>query len=105
MIPRRHGPARRIEVRPLGTCSACAGQGVIKGVFHEMACAGCDGSGVVDRVTGEALDPQELIVQLRIRLTRANETIELQRIRLERAGLAGGPSADYQGAGGNWTGD
>ena len=96
---------------PLGRCEICLGKGVIKGIFHVMECAGCNGAGLVHEVTGEALAPAAMVGQLRQRLSRAEGVIEQQRQRLERAGLMGA-AKDYAGqnnkhhrGGGNWTGD
>jgi RecJ-like exonuclease len=91
--------SRRIAVIPLARCEICQGKGVIKGIFHTMDCAGCNGAGLVDRQTCEALSPEVMVQQLRVRLNRANRQVEQQREQLERAGLVPvtGPAADYQG--------
>ncbi|WP_165677448.1 hypothetical protein [Metapseudomonas otitidis] len=108
MIPKRHGPARRLEVINLAGCPACAGAGWIKGIWHDMPCASCNGAGLVNRETGEALPAEDLVIQLRLRLNRANRL--LAHYESERP--TGGPHADYTGkknpagiGGGNWTGD
>lgn len=95
----------------LERCEICKGLGRIRGVFHVMECAGCNGGGFV-RPDGLALEYPELVTQLRLRLTSANQGIEQQRAVIERAGLGKGAADDYQGArnrrgvgGGNWTGD
>ncbi|WP_375738058.1 hypothetical protein [Pseudomonas boanensis] len=112
MIPKRHGPSRRIAVRALGTCEHCKGEGITKGIFHEMACYACHGSGIVDRETGAAIELGELVLQLRMRLTRVNTENKALREQLERAGIVPGPAQDYAGkknrrgiGGGHWTGD
>jgi len=106
-VKRRHGPDTRLPQRPLKECEACQGNGWIRGVFHEMECASCDGGGLVDRATGERIDPKELVVLLRLRLNRA-----MQIVRLYEQTQPAGPGADYGGrenkhhrGGGNWTGD
>jgi len=104
---------RMVAVIPLGRCEICQGKGVIKGIFHTMDCAGCNGAGLVDRQTCEALSPEVMVQQLRVRLNRANRQVEQQREQLERAGLVPvtGPAADYQGnnkkgaGGAHFTGD
>ncbi|MFI8479653.1 hypothetical protein ACIGCM_03690 [Pseudomonas sp. NPDC078700] len=96
-------------MRKLDRCEVCVGKGVIKGIFHRMACAGCNGSGLVDPSTRLALDYPELVEQLRVRLDHATKGLE----RLKR-GIrpVTGVEADYQGknnkrhpGGGNYTGD
>lgn len=107
MIPKRHGPDRKIGVIPLGRCEICQGMGVIKGIFYEGACAACNGSGLVNRDTGEALSSDSMVVQLRLRLNRANRL--LAQYEGEKKC---GAHEDYTGrhnpagkGGGNWTGD
>lgn len=102
---RQHGPSRRVEQVPLAGCSACAGKGFIKGVFHEMPCAACNGSGLVAKATGEPLAAEDLVLQLRIRLSAERRRAEHLQRMVDRAGLSG-PAADYVGKpSGNWTGD
>lgn len=104
---------RQVAVIPLVRCEICQGQGVIKGIFHTMECAGCNGAGLIDRDSCEALSHAAMVQQLRVRLNRANRQIEQQREQLERAGLlpVAGPAADYQGnnkkgaGGAHFTGD
>ena len=88
-----------VHVIPLARCEICQGKGVIKGIFHTMDCAGCNGAGLVDRQTCEALSSEVMVQQLRVRLNRANRQVEQQREQLEAAGLVPvtGPAADYQG--------
>lgn len=45
------------------------------GVFHEMACFHCGGSGIVCGESGEPLADQDTIMQLRIRLNWANKRV------------------------------
>jgi hypothetical protein len=86
---------------------------VIKGVFYEMPCDPCNGAGIVDAKTGERIELAELVVQLRLRLTRANTDNQALQAALEKAGLwpLTGPADDYagnnrRGAGGShYTGD
>jgi hypothetical protein len=103
---------RQVAVIPLVRCEICQGQGVIKGIFHVMDCAGCNGSGLIDRATNEALSTTQMVQQLRVRLNRANKQVLALTATLERGCLAGGPAQDYVGmnnrrgnGGGNRTGD
>lgn len=96
---------------PLGRCEICQGHGFIRGIFHRMECAGCNGAGLVHKETGEALELAVMVGQLRQRLSRAERVIDRQRQQFEREGLAGA-AKDYAGqnnkrhrGGGNWTGD
>ncbi|WP_405120799.1 hypothetical protein [Pseudomonas leptonychotis] len=91
--------SRQVAVIPLVRCEVCQGQGVIKGILHVMDCAGCNGAGLIDRATNEALSLEVMVQQLRVRLNRANRRIDQQQEQLERAGLVPvtGPAADYQG--------
>ncbi|WP_341304715.1 hypothetical protein [Pseudomonas sp. TMP25] len=105
--------ARQVAVIPLARCEICQGQGVIKGIFHVMECAGCNGAGLIDRTSHSALSHAEMVQQLRVRLNRANRRVDQQQEQLERAGLVPvtGPEADYQGnnkkgaGGAHFTGD
>ncbi len=103
---KKHGPSFRKERIDLAQCPACRGKAVIKGVFFEMPCDGCNASGWVEALTGNALPADELVTQLSFRLQAAERQInELRNPR------ASGPEATYQetnrlGAGGsNYTGD
>ena len=101
-----HGPAFRKERIDLAQCPACRGKAVIRGVFHEMACAQCNASGWVEALTGAALPLEELVTQLNFKLEAAQRQInELRNPR------AFGSEATYQGSnrlgagGSNYTGD
>ncbi|MGH8382611.1 hypothetical protein [Pseudomonas sp.] len=96
-----HGPAFSKQMIELVQCPTCKGKAVIKGVFHDLACAQCNASGWVVAATGEALPLEELVTQLSLRLQAAQRHIsELKQPR------ATGPEAIYQegnrrGAGGS----
>lgn len=91
--------ARHAALIPMARCEVCQERGTIKGIFHVMECAGCNGGGLFDLSTGQALNHQKLVQQLRIRLDRATRQVEQQHKQLEAAGLVPvtGPAADYQG--------
>lgn len=101
-MSRRHGPDLHKATRPLADCPICRGRGVVKGIFYEMPCDGCNGSGFVDAHTGEQLGLEELVFQL----GRA-----LRQERQRAAQPAAGAERDYQGDNGrhglrgHWTGD
>jgi hypothetical protein len=105
--------SRRVAVMPLERCEICQESGFIKGIFHDMECAGCNGGGMFDQSTGQALSHQVLVQQLRIRLDQASRRMAQQQKQLEAAGLVPitGPAADYQGnnkkgaGGAHFTGD
>lgn len=90
---------RQVAVIPLVRCEICQGKGVTPGIFHVLTCAGCNGAGLIDRATNQALSLEQMVQQLRVRLNRANRQVEQQREQLEAAGLVPvtGPAADYQG--------
>ncbi|EJT83171.1 hypothetical protein [Pseudomonas asiatica] len=88
-------------------CSVCRGRAVVKGVFYELLCTDCNGSGWVIEGSRLVLPLEELVTQLSFKLQQAQRQIE---------GLKGptkvvGPQQQYQesnrlGAGGtNYTGD
>lgn len=91
--------ARQVAVIPLARCEICQGQGVIQGIFDVFDCAGCNGAGLIARATNEALSSEVMVQQLRVRLNRANRTVDKQHEQLVQAGLVAttGPAADYQG--------
>lgn len=98
----------------LERCEACVGTGVIRGIFHVMECAGCNGAGLINPRSGLGLPHAQGVEQLRLRLTRAeNEVARLRKQVDARLGAvaASGPAADYignnkRGAGGaHRTGD
>lgn len=118
-------------MRPLERCEICAGSGKIRGVFHVMECAACNGGGLVDAETHEALPYRDLVEQLRMRLTLVDQRLieQLQLMSTSRIPVIHGPAGDqetaegravppapptveyvgqknkYHRGGGNWTGD
>ena len=103
-MKRRHGPDLQKQLRPLAPCRECQGHGVVKGLFYEMPCDGCHGSGFVDAQTGERLDLEELVLQL-------GKALRLERQKLANLPAAAGAERDYgsdngrHGLRGHWTGD
>lgn len=79
----------------------------MKGLFYELICTACNGSGWVIRGSRLVLSLDELVTQLSFKLQQAQREIEV----LQRGPSASGPAAYYQqnnrrGAGGtNFTGD
>ena len=103
-MKRRHGPDLQKQLRPLAPCRECQGRGVVKGLFYEMPCDGCHGSGFVDAQTGERLDLEELVLQL-------GKALRLERQKPANLPAAAGAERDYgsdngrHGLRGHWTGD
>lgn len=81
----------------LERCEVCQGRGQIRGVFHLMECAGCNGGGLV-LPSGEALDYPKLVEQLRLRLARSGSARRHLQGVLEKAGMwpLVGPADDYR---------
>ena len=83
---KRAGPSFRQQIRPLKSCPTCKANGMIQGLFHQMPCHDCNATGLVDNETGEALAPEDMVIQLRLRLNRQrDENNELRRQLLEQA--------------------
>ena len=95
---------QRIEIEP---CPTCNGKAVVKGLFYELICTACNGSGWVVRGSRLVLSSDELVIQLSFKLQQAQREIEV----LQRDSSISGPAEYYQmnnrrGAGGsNYTGD
>lgn len=82
----------------LERCEICQGKGKIKGVFHLMECAGCNGGGLVCP-DGRPLDYPQLVEQLRLRLAMSGKVRRLQQVELERLGAwpLRGVADEYRG--------
>ena len=97
------GPPLSLKKLPLKLCPECRGNGTIKPMFHEMLCARCNGLGGVHHETGETLDADNVIMQLRVRLRERAEAErkvrrQLADIRDESAGRGyGAGGARYHG--------
>lgn len=63
---KKSGPSFRQQRVELKTCKACHGRGMVKPMFYEMPCTDCNGGGVVDKKTGQALAMEDLVMQLRL---------------------------------------
>ncbi|MNC63423.1 hypothetical protein D3C75_1135430 [compost metagenome] len=94
----------RIELEP---CPTCMGKAVVKGLFYELICTACNGSGWVVLGSRLVLSLDELVTQLSFKLQQAQREIEV----LQQGSSISGPAEYYQmnnrrGAGGsNYTGD
>lgn len=94
----------RIE---LESCAICLGKAVVKGLFYELVCTDCNGSGWVVKGSKLVLCSDELITQLSFRLQRAQSEISA----LKGLPLTSEPQSQYErvnrlGAGGTtYTGD
>ena len=94
----------RIELEP---CEICKGKAVVAGVFYELVCTDCNGSGWVVQGSKLVLSVDELVTQLSFKLQRAQR--EISALRTSSAPI--GPQSQYEkpnrlGAGGtNYTGD
>ena len=70
----------------LERCEICKGKGKIRGIFHAMECAACNGGGLV-MPDGAALEYPVLVEQLRLRLALSGQERRLQQQALEKAGM------------------
>ncbi|MCK7542946.1 hypothetical protein MLC59_02020 [Marinobacter bryozoorum] len=91
---KRLGPALSRDKIPLKRCKQCHGRGLVKPMFYEMTCNACAGLGALRVDTGDALDPEDAVVQLRIRLEEKER--ELASLRRK---LAADQSDDSAGRG------
>ncbi|VVP73083.1 hypothetical protein [Pseudomonas fluorescens] len=100
-----HGHGFRKAQIDLEHCSTCKGKAVVQGVFYELVCIDCNGSGWVASGSGEVLPLDFLVTQLSLKLQHAQQLIA----SMQRPGT--GPQAQYEqnnrrGTGGtNYTGD
>ncbi|MDF3932136.1 hypothetical protein [Pseudomonas citronellolis] len=99
---RKHGPDLLKDVPAIQRCRQCRGKGFTKGVFFELDCAGCDGTGWV------ALDGQPVgdAVKLIRALGRRLDKVEQQAVDRAKASTWDAQDNNRRGAGGShWTGD
>ena len=82
----------------LDRCERCKGKGKIRGIFHAMECAACNGGGLV-MPDGKALEYPVLVEQLRLRLAMSGNVRRLQQVELERLGAwpLRGVADEYRG--------
>jgi hypothetical protein len=94
----------RIELEP---CSICEGKAVVKGLFYELVCTECNGSGWVVRGNRLVLSSDELVAQLSFKLQHAQREILALKSQIQLGGLREqNDKANRLGAGGtNYTGD
>ena len=94
----------QIELQP---CEICKGNAVVRGLFYELVCTDCNGSGWVVWGSKLVLSSDELVTQLSFKLQHALGEIAA----LKGSPPTSGPQSQYErsnrlGAGGtNYTGD
>lgn len=94
----------RIELEP---CPICKGKAVVQGLFYELVCTDCNGSGWVVLGSRLVLSSGELVTQLSFKLQQAQREISA----LKGSPSMVGPQSQYEqsnrlGAGDtNYTGD
>jgi len=71
---RKHGPDLQKAVPAIQRCRQCRGQGFTKGVFFELDCATCDGTGWLG-ADGAPVEPVALIRALGQRLDKAEQQL------------------------------
>lgn len=77
---------------------------MVNGLFYDLSCDACHGSGFVDAATGERLELEELVLQL-------GRALRLERQQAATRSAQAGAERDYQGDSerhglrGHWTGD
>lgn len=105
MMKKQHGPAFRREKKQLMACGRCRGAGLVRGVFHDLDCEICDGTGWVCAVSGHPIPLADLVRQLNQRLRDA--VADAGRLRHEVDGAQQQYNENNRlGAGGtNYTGD
>lgn len=106
-MQKRQGPGFKRERIELEPCSICKGRAVVAGVFYELVCTDCNGSGWVVLGTKLVLSTDELVTQLSFKLQQALREV----LALKTSPVPTGPQSQYEqpnrlGAGGtNYTGD
>ena len=100
-------PGFKRERIELEQCSNCMGKAVVMGLFYELVCTGCSGSGWVVEGSKLVLSSDELVTQLSFKLQEAQREIA----SLKGPANVSGIQRQYKqsnrlGAGGtNYTGD
>lgn len=106
-MQKRKGPGFKRERIELEPCSICKGRAVVAGVFYELVCADCNGSGWVVQGTKLVLSADELVTQLSFKLQQAQCEVLSLKTPPAPIGLQGQyEQPNRLGAGGtNYTGD
>ncbi len=106
-MQKRQGPGFKRERIELEPCSICKGRAVVEGVFYELVCTDCNGSGWVVQGTKLVLSVDELVTQLSFKLQQKQREI----LALKASPVLTGRQSPHEqpnrlGAGGtNYTGD
>lgn len=106
-MQKRQGPGFKRERIELEPCSICKGRAVVVGVFYELVCTDCNGSGWVVQGTKLVLSVDELVTHLSFKL----QQVQREVLALKTPPALIGPQSQYEhpnrlGAGGtNYTGD
>ncbi|POD54908.1 hypothetical protein BKM15_07205 [Pseudomonas syringae pv. syringae] len=104
-MKKSHGPSFRRELKFIVECNICGGKGVYTGLFHQLECPQCHGSGWICGHTLQALPLSDIVPVLNQRLKEALAEIAGANTQI------GGAHQQYEqnnrrGAGGsNYTGD
>ena len=93
---KQHGPDLTRKVKPISRCVTCHGRGVTKGVFYEMACDACAGTGWVDYATGQAMAAEDLVFTLNHRIQHLEQQLAtLQRTQPYESSNRRGPHGSH----------
>lgn len=101
------GPGFSKQQIELEHCQICKGKAVVQGLFYELVCTDCNGSGWVVADSRSMLSLDELVTQLSFKL----QQIQRENAALKFSANAARPEQHYErnnrlGAGGtNFTGD
>ncbi|WP_273861945.1 hypothetical protein [Pseudomonas sp. LA5] len=94
---KQHGPDLKRRPALINRCTSCRGRGVVTGVFHEMDCTTCEGTGWVDRETGQALPAEQLVFTLSNRLLHLEQQLDtLQRTQPTQENNRRGPGGSHR---------
>jgi hypothetical protein len=106
-MQKRPMPGFKRERIELESCSICEGRAVVKGLFYELVCTDCNGSGWVVRGSKLVLSSDELVTQLSFKLQHAQREILALKRPNQMDWLQSQNHKDNRlGAGGtNYTGD
>lgn len=106
-MQKRPVPSFKREGIELEPCSICKGKAVLKGLFYELSCTDCNGSGWVVSGSKLMLSSDELVTQLSFKLQHAQREILALKSSSQMDGLKSqNYKANRLGAGGtNYTGD